>query len=130
MVKVIVDVVSLIIMGIFYLRLAAKWDDALAKLDVIESTVDGLRADLRVNHLQVMKALKGDSYAGQFGGVDMHTSSNVPPNSTYMVSRDGPVGTAKDGLIDVRKPPIGTYGLSAAITRMRAWIDNDDYKET
>jgi hypothetical protein len=34
----------------------------------------------REGHLQIMKSLKGDSYVGQFGGMDIHTDPNVPPD--------------------------------------------------
>lgn len=33
------------------------------------------------NHLEVMKALKGQSYAGKFGEFDIHTDPNIPPGA-------------------------------------------------
>ena len=33
----------------------------------------------RVDHLHVMKAIKGDSYAGQIGEFEVHTDESIPP---------------------------------------------------
>lgn len=35
----------------------------------------------RENHLEIMKQFKGQSYEGQFGGLDIHTNPNIPPGS-------------------------------------------------
>jgi hypothetical protein len=42
----------------------------------------------RANHLETMKVLKGDSYSGQFGGLDIHTSKDIPTDTVALTKKD------------------------------------------
>lgn len=41
---------------------------------------------LRDGNLQVLKCLKGESYSGSLGGMDVHTSTAMPPGGGFMFS--------------------------------------------
>ncbi len=40
--------------------------------------LDGLITEMRAANLRMMKALKGESYLGNFGDMDVHTDSAIP----------------------------------------------------
>ena len=73
----------------------------LALMAVIESLKDvrayqftvierlgNLDARIRDGHLRILKCLKGESYEGTIGGMDIHTDPNVPTGGGLMFSRD------------------------------------------
>lgn len=43
-----------------------------------------LESTLRDGHLRILKCLKGESYAGTLGGMDLHTDAQIPPGGMFM----------------------------------------------
>lgn len=57
----------------------------------LHQAIDELDTRMRRNHLETMKALKGDSYTGQFGGIDVHGDAGIPAGYALI----GPFGAAQ-----------------------------------
>jgi hypothetical protein len=61
---------------------------ALVQGQSIDAHFEALHAHLRQDHLLVMKALKGDSYAGTIGGVEVHADPVLPMDHILLRSKD------------------------------------------
>lgn len=50
------------------------------------SSLELLDERLRDGNLRILKCLKGESYAGSFGGFDVHTDSAIPSNTAIITN--------------------------------------------
>jgi hypothetical protein len=87
MVELVVDVlivaVFCLILGVLTLRAVSRLRRDIAKqFDALSALVcdltEGLDKGMRDGHLLILKALKGDSYSGTIGGLDVHASPKIP----------------------------------------------------
>lgn len=42
---------------------------------------------MREGNLRILKCLKGESYQGSFGGMDVHTDPSIPPDGGFIFDR-------------------------------------------
>lgn len=55
--------------------------------DDISQGFEGLHERERMQHLEIMKVLKGESYVGQIGGLDMHVEPLIPTSHAILYNK-------------------------------------------
>jgi hypothetical protein len=72
-------------------------------LDRMSSRAINYDCQRRVDHLHIMRALKGESYAGQIGEFEVHTDESIPTGSICVYT---PKSDDSDKVEDSSQAPI------------------------
>lgn len=83
---VIVMCLQAIIASLLYAGYRVQKDNALKEWEFRSELAQARRE----GHLQIMKAIKGKSYVGQFGEIDVHEDPDIPPGTPVMANPTPP----------------------------------------
>lgn len=75
-----------IISGVAIFTFKNQFSSTEDSVNQVLTEILALRQEQREGNLRIMKALKGDSYVGQIGELDIHRDSGVPLGTAVIAS--------------------------------------------